>query len=200
MPVNRKLVFFAVSILLIFSSIALTIHPSKAADEEPYQLSCSISFSPSSPHQTQVLTVSVDVENLGDATFNGQEVIDMETGTHTFDPEVIQIDSIANGDIWHEDIPYRADDVGIWWVTVTIEEQNHANISLYDSDSNLQQEGESVQYTDSVYVLSLGDYNQQQSIQWTQIGIIVSIIVAAVTVTGTVIGIRRRRKERQTPP
>jgi hypothetical protein len=199
MPVNRKLTFVAVYILLIFSSIALAICPSKAADEEPYQLSCSITFNPSSPHQTEVLTVSVDIENLGGTTFNGQEVIDMETDTHTFSPEVIQIDSIANGDIWHEDIPYRADDEGIWWVTVTIEEQNHANISLYDADWSLQQEGESVQYTDSIYVMSLGNYNQQQSVKWTQIGIIVSIIVAAVTVTGTVIGIRRRRKEHQTP-
>ena len=194
---NKKLVVCLLFFLLAicFSSLVLS---SAAEEGDQYELGVSFTFTPSTPHQTQVLNVAVDIENLGSATFYGQAVLDMENDKgHTFEPEVIHIENLTEEEIWHEDIPYQADDNGIWWATVTIEEQNQATIRLY-VDSDLKQEGTSVEYTDSIFVKSLSDYNQEQAMSLTQIGIIVSIIAASISIIGAVVGIIKWRQARKT--
>jgi hypothetical protein len=191
LPIDKK-IRNTILLLLLFTSSSLLILPSNAAQEEPYQLRCSISFNPSSPHQTETMIISAEIENLGNTPFSGQATLDVETDKqHTFEPEVAQIENLGAGETQTFDSSYRVDDEGIWWATLTIEETESSDIKLYVG-SDLQQEGASVQFTDSVFVTSLADYNQQQAIRWTEIGVIISVIVAVISI----IGLIKRRKDR----
>lgn len=120
------------ALIVLLLGLSLFTMPSHAQNQEEYQLHCSISFTPISPHQTETFAVLVTIENLGDVPFNGKIELNVNTDKqHSYETSEFQINNLVRGDIQNNSASYRADDDGIWWAKIVVQEENFANMKLY---------------------------------------------------------------------
>jgi hypothetical protein len=175
---SRKLVFLF--LLVSISASNLFVLPSHAQFEQPYQLRLSISISPFLlPVQHLPITVSFEIKNIGNKTFNGKATLDVKTEKHFYTTNTFMIVNLTKDAVYKNSSSYTTDDEGRYWATVTMESNDSTRIYLYVG-STLIDKATRLEYTDSIYLYG--------------IALIIPAIVGLVTIIGVIVAYLTYRK------
>lgn len=167
-----RIIILTLEILLFLS---VFIFPCQSIEREySLQISTRISYGYRLRVQTFPLTVSFELENVGDETFNGVLVLEAKTDKHSFSPVEFHISNLTSGSIYKDSTPFRTDDEGTYWFTFKIESDDLSKIKLYQ-DSELVDQGIRVKTTTSTYLYPFSSFLTAVIVVLTAIGIIVGV-------------------------
>jgi hypothetical protein len=165
--------------------LATIIHKCQALEQTEYSLKIKISVSSPIPFQTvSPINVNVELTNIGNMTLNGTLTISGRTEDGSYLPIAYPISNLTKNLTTSFFSAFRTDDIGTYWFTVKIEQnQTFSNIKLYQ-DSILKAEGYRVETTESIFIHSFTEF----------IMIIAGIIVPIVLAILGLIVSRKRKK------
>jgi hypothetical protein len=183
-------------ILICFSLLTFPAY----AQAQPKTVRCTITYSPSEPHQGETITIFVNIENIGNVTFSGTATLSLTSGmnagqTMSYAGSTLNLTNFAPNTAQNRTTTYTAYNEGVYTVLLIISSNDFSYVNVYVG-STLQTSSPQIQFN----VVSLDSYLQQESNK-TQ-GQIATYTLLTALFTGipaliAVVGLTYRRKTKE---